>query len=105
MMMAIIPVGTVIMTAIVNGKVIQMLLMQERILVGGARTMKTMRIGTIGGITVSTMIQTGTALTTSDKATTSSTLQTETSGQVQRMEKMDTTMVMITTNSQITYLR
>ena len=50
-----------------------------------------MRTGKIGGITVSTMTQTGTALTTSDRARNSSTLLTETSGQVRKMEKMDTT--------------
>ena len=50
--------------------------------------------GKIGGITVSTMTQTGIALTTSDRARNSSTLQTEMSGQVRKMEKMDTTMTM-----------
>ena len=64
------------------------------ILFGGVRNLRTMRTGKIGGITVSTMTQTGTALTTSDRARNSSTLRMETSGQVRMMEKMDTTMTM-----------
>ncbi len=74
----------------VNGKAIQMVM----ILFGGVRNLRTMRTGTHGGITVSTMTQTGTAPTTSDRARNSSTLQIMTSGQVRRMEKMDTTMTM-----------
>ena len=81
-------VGIVIMTATASGRVTLMLLMQERILVGGARYLRTMRTGKIGGITVNTMTQTGTALTTSDRARNSSTLRTETSGQVQTMMAM-----------------
>ena len=90
-MMAIISVGTVIITATANGKVT---LIQERTLVGGARYLRMMRTGKLGGITVNTMTQTGIAQTTSDRARNSSTLQIMTSGQVQRMEKMDTTMTM-----------
>ena len=77
MMMAIISVGTVIMTATVSGKATTWIAM---ILFGGVRNLRTMRTGKIGGITVSTMTQTGTALTTSDKARNSSTLRMETSG-------------------------
>ena len=57
--------------------------------IGGPAKVQT---GKIGGITVSTMTQTGIALTTSDRARNSSTLQIMTSGQVRRMEKMDTMM-------------
>ena len=52
---------------------------------GGARILRMMIIGKLGGITVSTMTQTGTALTTSDRVRNSSTLQKETSGQFQTM--------------------
>ena len=73
------------MTATASGKVTLMLSIQERIPVGGARNLRTTRTGTHGGITVSIMTQTGTALTTSDRARNSSTLQTETSGRDQTM--------------------
>ena len=84
MMVETISIGNLTMEATVNGKAIQMAM----ILDGGVRNLRTMSTGTNGGITVSTMTQTGTALTTSDRARNSSTLRTETSGQVQTMMAM-----------------